>query len=156
MVLLGFLGLNYFTESDLSLVAEDEDKIEIAYIDMQAVYNQHPAKEAAELELGDTARQLEARLNEEFEDLPGEEQRDMLESYQADLSRREQQLMEEILQNINEVINKIAAEQEYKVVLTKEDVVYGGYDITEKVINYIDKNVDIENDLEVNIDLLQE
>lgn len=155
VALIIFLSYNFYINSEINLF-ENNEIPEIAYVNLQEVYNVHPAKKRAEEKIDNLARDMEAELNEMVEDLDGQDQQDLLESHQIELNRKEQQLVEEILININQVINKLAEKKEIRLVLDKEQVVYGGYNLTEDVINYVEENINLEEDFEIEIDALQE
>ncbi len=156
VVLVTFLGYNFYIDTDDLSLFKNNNKPEIAYVNLQEIYNVHPAKQQAESRIDDLAREMESDLNEIVEELDGQEQQELLESYQLELSQKEQQLIEEVLENINQVINKLAVKKELRLVLDKQQVVYGGYNLTNDVINYIKENINLDDDFEIKVDLLQE
>lgn len=147
MLLVGYAVINYPVNE---LIAQNESSGRIAYVDVVEIYNVHPQKEAAEEELGDMAQEMETALKEEAGELSEEEQQEAVENYQQELSTREQQLIETILNEINEIVQDVAEEKEVRVVLEKQNIIYGGYDLTPEVKEYINENADsISTDLDL-------
>src|SRR6056297_1774104 len=119
------------------IIAGDEAEGRIAYVDVQKIFDNHPRKAGAEEKLNEMARSMQEELEKEAEELTEEKQKEMLNDYQENLSAKEQKLIQDILNGIDEAINKVAEERQVKMVLEKKNVVYGGYDLTQEVINYI-------------------
>jgi len=133
-----FLSMEY-------IGAENETKGRIAYVDVWTVFNVHPEKASAERELNQLAQSMQAELEEKARDLPKEEQQNMLKDYQGRLSQKEQELIQEIIDGIKDVIIEVAKQKEVKIVLDKKNVIYGGYDMTQDVIDYINQNTGQDN-----------
>lgn len=133
-------GLITFLYPFASLRAENETRGRIAYVDVWAVFNAHPQKTIAEKKLNQIAQSMQSELEKKAKDLPKDKQQDMLKEYQSKLNRQEQELIQEIIEAIEEVIQTVAREKEVKIVLDKKNVIYGGYDMTQDVIDYIEKN----------------
>src|SRR5690554_6949542 len=122
--------------------ADEGAKGRIAYVDVWTVFNIHPDKSSAERELNQLAQEMQAELEEKAKDLPEEQQQEMLQDYQNRLTQREQELIQTIINRIKEVIIEVAEEKEVKVVLDKQNVIYGGYDMTPDVVDYIEENTE--------------
>lgn len=124
-----------------TILASDNNSLEgeIAFVDIQKIFELHPDKAEAEKELNRAAQMMQAELEEKVSDLSQEEQQDLLEKYQSDLSQKEQELIQDVLEEIETAIKKVAEEKKVKLVLDKRNVIYGGYDLTEDVINYIEE-----------------
>ena len=139
LILFMAIGAVFVYNQEISLaVEEDSASGEIAFVDIQEVFSVHPDKLAAEEELNLAAQELQTELEEEARDLSKEEQEEMLREYQAELSEKEQQLIQDILADIEESIRQVAEEKEVRMVLDKKNVIYGGYDLTNEVIEYIE------------------
>jgi len=143
-ILLAVLIIGSFMRIE-GILAGDEAKGRIAYVDVQSIYNVHPEKIAAEKKLNDLALNLQTELDEKAQELSKKEQQDMLDQYQAELSKEEEELIQEVLNKIDETITEVAMQKEVKIVLDKRNVIYGGYDITQDVIDYIKKIENEEN-----------
>lgn len=119
-----------------------DDSVErMAYIDMQELFDRHPRRIDAESHLNELVQDMQKTLEEEAGDLPGEEQQEMLREYQEELSQKEQELVTDILEEIEMAVDKVAEIEEFNLIMEKRNVVYGGYDATEIVLNYIEENM---------------
>src|SRR5690554_142785 len=125
-----------------TIEADEGAKGRIAYVDVWTVFNIHPDKSSAERELNQLAQEMQAELEEKARDLPEEQQQNMLQDYQNRLTQREQELIQTIINKIKGVIIEVAEEKEVKVVLDKQNVIYGGYDMTPDVVDYIEENTE--------------
>lgn len=136
-ILIGVVGLvNPFD----TLSARDEAQGRIAYVDVQKVFNIHPDKVSAEKKLNEQAQSLQAELENKAKELSKNKQQELLNQYQSQLSEKEQKLIQNVLVKIEEAIKKVAENKEVKMVLDKKNVIYGGYDMTQDVIDYIEAN----------------
>lgn len=135
--------------SSETIGAESESKDQIAYVDLWAVFNVHPQKAVAESELNELAQSMQTELEDKAKELPKDKQQDLLKEYQSKLSQREQELIQNIIDSIKEVVVQVAIEKEVKMVLDQKNVIYGGYDMTEDVIEHINENStdDVEDTL---------
>jgi outer membrane protein len=122
------------------LTAADEARGRIAYVDVQQVFNIHPDKVAAEKQLNQKAQNLQSDLEEKAKELSKNKQQEILKQYQSQLSEKEQKLIQNVLVKIEDAIKKVAEKKEVKMVLDKKNVIYGGYDMTQDVIDYIKSN----------------
>src|SRR6056297_419827 len=134
VVLMG-AAINFIPANQI--MAGDEAQDKIAYVDIQEVFDIHPDKANAEKKLNELARSMQEGLEKKAKELSEEEQQEMLSEYQKKLSEEEQGLIQNILNDIDKAINTVAEEKKVKMVLEKKNVVYGGYNMTQDVINYI-------------------
>ena len=137
ILLIGLFGMLNPLDN---LMARDNASGRIAYVDVQKVFNVHPDKVSAEKELNEVAQSMQSELEKKAKDLAKDEQQALLKQYQSKLSQQEQELIQNVLIKIEEAIKEVARENEVRMVLDKKNVIYGGYDMTQDVINYIDKN----------------
>lgn len=116
---------------------ENELKDKIGYVNIQTVFDSHPLKKEAEETLNNLARDMQLELENKLEDTPKEEHQQLIEEYQNRLSNKENELISNILENIDETINRVAHEKEMKVVVKEQDVIKGGHNITQLVLQRI-------------------
>lgn len=88
--------------------------------------------------------QLSAAARKDKEDQVQEKGRDLMrmaQDYESDLQRRDNELTQRILQDCQEIIQKIARENDFSLILEKRAVLFGsdGLDVTEKVLTALDK-----------------
>lgn len=134
-----FIAATAFYNPFTSLASESDLEGEIAFVDIQKIFELHPDKAEAEKELNKAAQMMQSELEEKVSDLSQEKQQELLNEYQSELSKKEQQLIQDVLEEIETAIKKVAEEKKVKLVLDKRNVIYGGYDMTEDVINYIEE-----------------
>ncbi|MGM0437603.1 MAG: OmpH family outer membrane protein [Bacillota bacterium] len=140
-----FIAATAFYNPFTSLASESDVEGEIAFVDIQKIFELHPDKAEAEKELNKAAQMMQSELEEKVSDLSQEKQQELLNEYQSELSEKEQQLIQDVLEEIETAIKKVAEEKKVKLVLDKRNVIYGGYDMTEDVINYIEEQRSNEN-----------
>jgi len=118
---------------------ENKLKDKIGYVNIQTLFNSHPLKKEAENTLNNLARDMQLELENKLEDTPKEEHQQLIDEYQKKLSKKENELIDNIVVDIEKKIRKIAVEKEMKVVVKEQDVIKGGYDITQLVLQRIEK-----------------
>ena len=147
-----FIAVTAYYNPFTSLASDSGLEGEIAYVDIQKIFELHPDKAEAEKELNKAAQMMQSELEEKVSDLSQEEQQELLSEYQSELSKKEQQLIQDVLEEIENAIKKVAKKKNVKLVLDKRNVIYGGYDITEEVINYIKDQRKSNNSEEEQVD----
>lgn len=138
-IVVVLIGFAFFVNPLEQLMARDDAAGRIAYVDVQEVFDVHPDKSSAEKQLNQEAQAMQAELEEKANDVSKEEQQEMLNEYQQKLSQKEQDMIQGILEKIDKNIQEVARQKEVKVVLKKKNVIYGGYDMTRDVIDYIEE-----------------
>ena len=127
-------------------------KQQIGYVDMQKLFQNHPQKKASEVKLEGKAKKLKEELEAKGQKMDKEERQQLLQKYQEQLNQQEQELINGVLADINQKIQKIAEEKGISVVLNKSAVIYGGYNLTAEVLEEIE-SAKVESNNEVdNID----
>jgi len=117
-------------------VGAQNDKVaQIAYVDMQKLFANHPDKVASEEKLNEEAKRLQKQLEKEAKNMTKEERQELLEKYQQQLNNLERDLVAEVMQDINNKVMDIAKEKGITVVVEKPVVIYGGYDLTDEVLS---------------------
>ncbi|WP_027338788.1 OmpH family outer membrane protein [Halonatronum saccharophilum] len=135
-VFVGVLAVNS------SVRAQEEGRSQIAYVDMEALFINHPDKSSAEEQLNAEAQWLQSQLEEKAVDMTKEERQVLLQSYQEKLNRIEQELVSEVMENINGLIREVAQERGISVVVDKATVIYGGVDLTDEVLSVVNEEID--------------
>ncbi|MCF8002436.1 MAG: OmpH family outer membrane protein [Halanaerobiales bacterium] len=113
-------------------------KGKIGYVNIQQVFNRHPLKKDAEDELNKLAQDMQLELENKLEDVPKDEHQQLIKDYQKRLSKKENELVNNIVVKIEKTVQEIAQEKEMKVVVEEQDVVKGGHNITQLVIQRIE------------------
>ena len=118
----------------LGILTEDEAVDKAAYVNLQRVFAEHPARTAAEKTLNQKAAEYQQQLELEAESLSGVQQKEILKKYQQQLQNLESELLASVTEEVEAVIKETAAEKKVKFVLEEEQVLYGGYNLTDDVL----------------------
>lgn len=131
VTLLGALAFTGGTQ--LQAQTEEEPIAAVGYVNVMEVFESHPEKLASEQVLNDEVLALQAQLETEIKDMTQEERQEIMKKYQEQLSQREQELVSRVIASIDEAIREVADENGVQIVLEKEQVIYGGLDLTDLV-----------------------
>ena len=123
----------------LGVLTEDEAVDKAAYVNLERVFEEHPAKTAAEQTLNQKAAEFQQQLESKAEELSGTEQKEVLAEYQQRLQDLESELLASVTEEVEKVIKETAAEKKVKFVLEQEQVLYGGYNLTDEVLKKLEK-----------------
>ena len=116
-------------------IFSSEDSVDrVAYVNLERIFAEHPAKNAAEEKLNQKAAEYQQQLEREAEELSGTEQKELLQSYQNQLQHLEKELLDSVLKEVEAIILKTAEAKKVKFVLEEKDVLYGGSNLTEAVL----------------------
>jgi outer membrane protein len=118
----------------LGLFKQDQSIDSVAYVNLEKVFAEHPARTAAEQKLNQKAAEYQQQLEQNGEELSGAEQKELLNSYQKDLQNLEAELLDSVLKEVEKIIIETAAEKQVKFVLEEKDVLYGGFNLTDDVL----------------------
>lgn len=119
---------------------ENELKNKIGYVNIQVLFDSHPLKKEAEDKLNNLARDLQLELETKLEDVDKENHQELIYQYQKKLSKKENELINNVVNSIEKTINQVTKEKEMKAVLKEEDVIDGGQDITELILKRIQES----------------
>lgn len=129
--LMGIAGIA-FTQTSVGFAAPVSSGIGV--INYQALVMQHPDTQiinaAMENEVGAAKKEFESKAA----NLPQEEQQKLYMQLQERLAKKNNELMNPLIEKINASIKKIADTKGLSIVVEKQGVVYGGTDITDEVI----------------------
>ncbi len=118
----------------LAVFTGDETVDKVAYVNLQRVFAEHPARTAAENTLNQKAAEYQQQLEKEAEELSGSEQKEILKKYQNQLQILESELLDSVSREVETIIQQTAEEKKVKFVLEEEQVLYGGYNLTDDVL----------------------
>lgn len=128
---LGIAGVA-FTQTSVGFASPVTSSIGV--VNYQALVMQHPDTQiinaAMENEVGAAKKEFESKAAS----LPKEEQEKLYMQLQERLAKKNNELMNPLIEKINGAIKKIADTKGLSVVVERQGVVYGGTDITEEVI----------------------
>lgn len=130
ILLLAVVGTLFF----LDFIKAEQTVDRVAYVNLEKIFNEHPARTAAEEKLNQKAAEYQQQLETEGEELSGKAQKELLLSYQNKLQELESELLKSVLAEVETIIVKTAAAKKFKFVLEEKDVLYGGYNLTDDIL----------------------
>lgn len=114
---------------------ENTQKSTIGYFDQEAVRSLKIFQEADQ-KLMKTFQGMQEELNKKGgEKLSPEEQNKLKEEYNYKLYQKRNEIYSSLFANVTKAVEKVAREENLSLVLDKQNVMYGGKNITDKVIN---------------------
>ena len=102
-------------------------------VNYQVLVSQSPKLEQVRSEMEKAIAETRREFDSKSQDLNDDDKERYYKQLQERLGNKEKDLMDPLLNEINEVIKKIAEKKGLKVVVDKSTVVYGGTDITDEV-----------------------
>lgn len=118
----------------LGVFKEEESVDRVAFVNLERVFAEHPARTAAEMTLNKKAAAYQQQLEEESESLSGSEQKEILKKYQKELQILESELLDSVTKELENIIAETAEQKQVKFVLEEEQVLYGGYNLTDDIL----------------------
>ena len=112
----------------------------VGVIDMYEVTNNHPKMNDAKAQLATISRQkeTEAKAAADKESDPAKKAQ-IVQAKRMELAREEQKIMDPIFRDCQRAVREVAVNKKLTLVLNKSVVLIGGSDITQDVINKINK-----------------
>ncbi len=117
----------------------------IGILDMEKVLNDSERAQELQQELLTRGDQLQQDYDRIEEDLTGEEKETEQNKIYQEYLNSKQSLEVKLNQEINEILSRLSEEKDLDIVVYKNDVYYGGIDITDQVISRLDEAGD-DND----------
>ena len=112
----------------------------IGIIDSQEIVSKHPKFEDTIKRMQQMMRQKESEAMAAIEKEPNEEKKaQIFQTKRMEAAREEQQLMDPIYKDCQEAVRVIARQRNVTVVLEKSSVYFGGQDITDFVIQQLNR-----------------
>lgn len=126
-----------FVSGKLSAAADGT----IGYVDVTRLIDEYLAPVLDEPLALETAR-LQAEFDKQAQDLSEQEKQDLFNRYQALLNMIKQAMIDEHLPNIDRAVAEVAGREQIAVVLEKQAVLFGGVDLTDRVLAHLETNDD--------------
>ena len=111
----------------------------VGVIDYRQVMSQHPDRQNVETQMQAAVDEVKKEFDEKSQGMNDQEKSDYYQQSQQRLMQKQQELVEPIEQSIKDAIKKTADSKGLSVVIEKSAVAYGGQDITQDVINKLNK-----------------
>lgn len=133
----------FFVVSIVGIAMSQNEQLQVAgaapassvgYVDMQALVMQHPDMAAAQAELQKAVQEAQQTFESKAATMNEKERQDYYLQLEKGLNVKQQALMEPIEKKIDEAIKAVADKKGLSVVVEKNQIVYGGMDITQDVV----------------------
>lgn len=111
----------------------------VGVINQQAVVSQHPDMATAKTTMQSEIDQAKKDFEEKSKNMNDQEKQAYYQQTQQRLANKEKELITPIFDKVDEAIKSVADAKGLSVVLDKNNVVYGGQDITDDVLKKITK-----------------
>ena len=111
----------------------------VGVVDQRQIMSQHPDLKNVETQMQTAVEEVRKEFEEKSAGMNDQEKQDYYQQSQERLRQKQQELLDPIEQSITDAIKKAADKKGLSVVLMKDVVLYGGNDITQDVINNLNK-----------------
>lgn len=111
----------------------------IGVMDMELVLKKSQRAGELQQELMAIGNELEEEYNQKKKELSAEKGEEELDKIYQEYLDNKERLENKLNQEINRVITEISREQDIDIVISSDQVYFGGVDITEEVIKRLDK-----------------
>lgn len=113
------------------------EKLKVAVVDQQQLWEQSEQAKEYQQQLNNKVEALKEKYNTEIKDLSDADKEAKQQEVYQEINDLREQLKEQFRQDIAQAVKKIAQKQDYDIVLNKDEVRFGGEDITSEVLNQL-------------------
>ncbi|MGI6037753.1 MAG: OmpH family outer membrane protein [Limnochordia bacterium] len=118
--------------------SQSQGSAEIAYVDSQALLSRYVIPKVEPI-LTQELEMLQSEFDEKTSEMEIEEKQRIFEEYQSQLDARREQLVEEALQLVQKAIEEVALAEGVDVILDNQVVLFGGQDLTQRVLDHLNR-----------------
>ena len=111
------------------------EKLEVAVVDQNKLWQESAQAQKYQQQLNDKIEELKEEYNTELKNLSDSDQVTKQQEIYQDINELREELKKKFREDIAQAVEKIAKKQGYDVVLNKDEVRFGGTDITTEVLN---------------------
>lgn len=111
------------------------EKIEVAVVDQSKLWQESAKAKNYQQQLNEKIKVLKQEYNTDVKDLADSDQVAKQQEIYQEVNKLREELKQKFRQDIAQAVEKIAKKQGYDVVLNKDEVRFGGTDITTEVLN---------------------
>lgn len=115
----------------------------VGVVDYSQLMSQHPSMQPAREKYEAAAKQVQDEFTQKASGMTPEEQQQFIEQKQKEMQDKQKELLEPIRTSIENQVQEVAASRSINVVLDKNNVLYGGQDITQDVLRKLQAEGDI-------------
>ena len=118
----------------------------VGVVDYSQLISQHPGMQAAREKYEEAAKQVQDEFTQKAGSMTPEQQQQFIEQKQKEMQDKQKELIDPIRTSIENQVQEVAASRSINVVLDKNNVLYGGQDITQEVLKKIQAEGDVTTD----------
>lgn len=118
----------------------------VGVVDYSQLISQHPGMQAAREKYEEAAKQVQDEFTQKAGSMTPEQQQQFIEQKQKEMQDKQKELIDPIRTSIENQVQEVAASRSINVVLDKNNVLYGGQDITQEVLKKIQTEGDVTTD----------
>lgn len=118
----------------------------VGVVDYSQLISQHPGMQAAREKYEEAAKQVQDEFTQKAGSMTPEQQQQFIEQKQKEMQDKQKELIDPIRTSIENQVQEVAASRSINVVLDKNNVLYGGQDITQEVLKKIQAEGDVATD----------
>lgn len=115
----------------------------VGLVDYDQLRAQHPSMQAAREKYEEAAKQAQADFEQQAASMTPEQQQEFMVKKQQEMQEKGKELLDPINSSIEEQIKAVASTRGINVVLDKNNVLYGGQDITQDVLKKLQDQGDV-------------
>jgi outer membrane protein len=106
----------------------------VGIVDYSQLISQHPGMQAAREKYEEAAKQVQDEFSQKAGSMTPEQQQQFIEQKQKEMQDKQKELLDPIRTSIETQVQSVADSRGINVVLDKNNVLYGGQDITQEVL----------------------
>ena len=106
----------------------------VGIVDYSQLISQHPGMQAAREKYEEAAKQVQDEFSQKAGSMTPEQQQHFIEQKQKEMQDKQKELLDPIRTSIETQVQSVADSRGINVVLDKNNVLYGGQDITQDVL----------------------
>lgn len=106
----------------------------VGIVDYSQLISQHPGMQAAREKYEEAAKQVQDEFSQKAGSMTPEQQQQFIEQKQKEMQDKQKELLDPIRTSIETQVQSVADSHGINVVLDKNNVLYGGQDITQEVL----------------------
>lgn len=133
------IAMTYSGFNGMGMASAAGSDSSVGVVNYGTIVQQCPELDSVRTQMAKAIDDSQKQFEEKAKNMNNEEKERYFKQLQERLANTEKELMEPVLKNINDNIQKIADKKGLKVVVDKSTVIYGGTDITEEVIRALVK-----------------
>lgn len=115
----------------------------VGVVDYAQIKAQDPSMQAATEKYQDLMKQVQEQMQADMANMTADQQQEYLEKKRQEIMDKQKELAEPVKANIESQVQEVAKVRGINVVLDKDNVLYGGQDITQEVIKKLQEKGDI-------------